>query len=507
MRPRLAPMTTRAIARIPLWLGGLLLAGCAWMHQDTQPLAQLPPQQLRLADSLTLARDGWPEAEWWRRYQDAQLNALIERGLQDAPRIAEAHARVESAQSMVGLTQANTGALINFAAAIDRQRVSANGFLGLYSKKVPELGITGPWYTAGTLGVVGSYQFDFWGKNKAMVQSALGAQNASVAEAAATELVLAAEITRVYFNIQTMYAMLDLLKQSLAIENERVAAHRARASRGLEPITLAEQARIHKLELDRQITDLESQVVSLREAMRALIGAGPEDALDLQAVAMNPRVGGVPETLEFELLERRPDLQARHWYVQSSLSRIEAAKAAFYPSFDIKAFFGLNALHLDDLFKGSSRQYNIIPGLSLPLFDSGRLNAQLKSSQTDSNVIIAQYNQAIFEAVREVAQAGIELQSLQKQAEIQQDKVRSATMTFRSESARYRTGLADRIQPREAELPVLFERSVQVVLLGRQIDTEIALTLALGGGYHAAAPEAPESSNDATNAGPTSLLQ
>ena len=79
----------------------------------------------------------------------------------------------------------------------------------------------------------------------------------------------------------------------------------------------------------------------------------------------------------FELLARRPDLQALRGYVTASLS-VDAAKAAFYPHFDIKAFWGYNALSVGDLFKSSFQQINLLPGLYLPIFDGGRLNANLR---------------------------------------------------------------------------------------------------------------------------------
>ncbi|TRV99519.1 multidrug resistance transporter, partial [Klebsiella pneumoniae] len=71
--------------------------------------------------------------------------------------------------------------------------------------------------------------------------------------------------------------------------------------------------------------------------------------------------------LSFELLARRPDLQALRGYVTASLSQVDAAKAAFYPHFDIKAFWGYNALSVGDLFKSSFQQINLLPGLYLPI--------------------------------------------------------------------------------------------------------------------------------------------
>ena len=111
------------------------------------------------------------------------------------------------------------------------------------------------------------------------------------------------------------------------------------------------------------------------------------------------------------------------------MSQVDAAKAAFYPHFDIKAFWGYNALSVGDLFKSSFQQINILPGLYLPLFDGGRLNANLKSTRTASNILIKQYNQAVLDAVRDVAISSSQLNDLNQQAALQQQKVTAAMVT------------------------------------------------------------------------------
>ena len=85
-------------------------------------------------------------------------------------------------------------------------------------------------------------------------------------------------------------------------------------------------------------------------------------------------------------------------------------------SFDIKAFFGLDAIHLDTLFKKTSRQFNFIPGLKLPLFDGGRLNANLEGTRAASNMMIERFNQSVLNAVRDVAVNGTRLQTLNDEA-------------------------------------------------------------------------------------------
>ncbi|MFI4941152.1 MAG: efflux transporter outer membrane subunit [Burkholderiales bacterium] len=470
---------------LPMLAGTLLLAtgGCAMMRDGPAPLAQIDVQQIRLAEDIKLSRDGWPQAQWWHRYGDSQLDALIEQALKDAPVMSVATSRIAASRAQVSLTDATRGLLVGFSASVDRQDISANSYLGPFSHNIPAEGFTGPWYTEGTLGLSAEYSFDFWGKERAKVDAALGMRNARQAEAAQTELILSARVTQVYFDIQALYVALGLLEQAQGIETDMVSAHAARAERGLESVTQTEMARTHKLELDKQISAAHSRISMLRETLRSLLGAGPDKLPVIKPLSLPDSAGALPSTLGYELLARRPDLQAMRWTVQASQRQIDVAKAAFYPSVDIKSFYGLDALHLDDLLHSSSKQVNLIPGLSLPIFDSGRLNAGLANARTQSNVLIAQYNQSIVEAVREVAQDGIELESLSRQVQIQDAKLKASAVSQDSAEAHYRNGLADKVTAMEAKLPVLLEQGKLNELRNQQIDTEIALTMALGGGY------------------------
>jgi hypothetical protein len=115
-----------------------------------------------------------------------------------------------------------------------------------------------------------------------------------------------------------------------------------------------------------------------------------------------------------ELLARRPDLQAARWKLEASLSKIDAAKAAFYPDVNLTGSIGLNSVKAEDLLQLASRTLYIGPSVSLPLFDSKRLDAQLDGARTNRNERIAEYNQTIVDAVREVAQ-GAQLQGIEQQ--------------------------------------------------------------------------------------------
>jgi outer membrane protein, multidrug efflux system len=456
------------------------------MHEHSKPISEIQPEQIRLADDIHLAREGWPSARWWTAYNDPQLDALIAQALADAPTMALARSRVDQARAQVELVRSGTKLQAAAVAAVDRERISSNGFLGAYASTNPLLGTSGPWYTEGIAGIGASYQFDLWGKQRDQINASIGVQNARLAEQAAVELEVSTDVAQLYYGIQTALQTVDLLEQAHEIVTATLEAHVARAARGLEPDTLTQQARAQHLAIERQVTEAQSSIRQLREALRALVGTHAESMPNMAEAPLPVSQASLPTTLSYELLARRPDLQAMRWYVQASSAQIDAAKAAFYPSFDMKAFFGLDALHMSDLLHHESLQVNLLPGVSLPIFDGGRLNANLKSATAASSTVIAQYNQAVLNAVRDVAVAGTGLEGLDEEERLQTQRLNAVNFLKDSAEAHYQRGLENKTTALEARLPVITEQIALLDIRGRQISQEISLVKALGGGYDAA---------------------
>ncbi|EGF7947159.1 TPA: TolC family protein, partial [Salmonella enterica] len=188
--------------------------------------------------------------------------------------------------------------------------------------------------------------------------------------------------------------------------------------------------------------------------------------------------------LGYSLLARRADLQAAHWYIESSLSSIDAAKAAFYPDINLMAFLQQDALHLSDLFRHSAQQYGITGGLTLPIFDSGRLNANLDIAKAQSNLSIANYNKAVVDAVNDVARAASQVETLAQKNQHQQQIEHDAQRVVGLAQARFNAGIIAGSRVSEAKIPALREQCNGLLLQGQWLDASIQLTSALGGGYH-----------------------
>jgi outer membrane protein, multidrug efflux system len=471
------------------WHGMVLLpllacvTACALIRHDSPPAATIAPERIRLADDIRLASEGWPSARWWEQYHDPQLDALIDRALTQAPTLAIAREHVSQARSQVELARAGSDLQVSARGEVDREHVSSHGFLSAYASHDPAIGADGPWYWTGLVGVGAHYDIDIWGKQRDLVRAAIGEQNAQRAEAAQAELEVATGVAQLYYQIEIGYQSVELLQQLRSVDALILDSRAARHDRGLEALTQSAEARSQLLALDQQIAAASSQIVQTREALRALIGAGPDNLPVIAPAPLPAPSVGLPGTLSFELLARRPDLQAMRWLVQASFDRIDAAKAAFYPSFDITAFFGFNALRLQDLFTHASQQINIIPGLYLPIFDGGRLNASLHGARTASNTLIEQYNQAVLDAVRDVAQTGNAIDDLEHRVQLQRERIEAISFVSDSANAQYQRGLADRTTAEQAKAPVIEGRLALLQLNGSELEAEIALTRVLGGGY------------------------
>ncbi|WKX26900.1 MdtP family multidrug efflux transporter outer membrane subunit [Tatumella ptyseos] len=465
----------------------LLLNGCALIHDEPPQVDQLPAQQAQLSQVIHLANSGWPQARWWEAYHDQQLSSLIVLGLANSPTFQAAKLRIQQSQSSVEVAQSTLGIQATGIAAQNTMRVTDRQTTWPYSISLPT-DKRGPWYTLSTVGVGADLNIDLWGANRAGVAAAMGEQNAQLAQTAAIQLDLASSIAQLYFSLQANYRREALLVQQQAIAEFSLKAHQQRAARGIEDQVNIAAAQSEWYSAQQQHIAVQTAIMRDRENLRALTGMNAQQALVIAPQPWPQLQQSLPASLSFDLLACRPDLQAMSHTVQASLSRVEAAKAAFYPHLDIKAFWGYNALSIGDLFKSSFQQFNILPGLYLPLFDGGRLNAALRSTRTASNILIKQYNQAVLDAVRDVAITSQQLNDLNQQVLLQQQKVAAAQLTTDSVQAHYQRGLTSLYMAQEAKRATLTQQLLLVDLNAQQLSCDLLLIKALGGGYRAEQP-------------------
>lgn len=455
----------------------LSLAGCAHIPQDRDALAQRDVASAQLSSGIKLAHDGWPEAQWWTVYHDAQLDALIAQALASGPTLEVAAAHIGAARSALSRTTADLGIDADVSAGVNRQRYSATGLF-----PAP---IGGAYYTEETIRLEARYNFDWWGKNRAQIAASAGEVNARRAEYAQAEQALASAIAQSYFTLQGDWARLANLDRLMQTQTALVQDKVKRIAHGLADADEQRQAETELSLMKKQQALLAADAAHEREALRALIGADGDNPLvaGLKPQPLNPAPHALPSRLGIELLARRPDLQAARWRVEAAMSSIEASKAAFYPDVNLAGAVGLDSTSISHLLQSASRTVYLGPTLTLPLFDSQRLSAQLDTARTTRNQMIAEYNQTVIDAVRDVAQNGAQLQGIENQI-AQQDAASASTRAqLQSAQARLDHGLADHAAVLRQQAAVLKQQDTALVLLLEQQLAEVTLTNALGGGY------------------------
>lgn len=461
-----------------------LLAGCA-SDGGLKPSAQLRDARA-LAASATLAGSrvspaAWPAHDWWQRYGDAQLDAMMASALADSPSMGIAAARVRQAEALAGIAGAALSPQVNGAARSSRQRFSEHS-------NVPKpLAGSYQWSNEGTLNF--SYELDFWGKNQAGVDAAVGRQRAAEVDVEAARLVLTVALTRAYLTLSQLYAQHDLGEAVLKQREQILALTRQRVAANIDSQADLKQAELG-IPLAKADLAASGEAISLAcTQIAALMGAGPDRGTQITRPQLQRvRPADVPTTLSSELIARRPDVVAQRWRVEAQRRDIAVAKAQFYPSVNLIGLVGLQSLGFSKLFNTGSGIASAGSALSLPIFDGGRLRGNLALRDADYDVAVEAYNQTLVDAVRDVVSQLVSLQWLGERNALQAEASATAQQAYALSMQRYRSGVGNYLQVLATETQVLAQQRAQIELDTRAFDLDMQLVRALGGGYSSALP-------------------
>ena len=459
--------------RLGAVMAAALLAGCA-SYSGIEPQAQLrTPQSLGL-DAAAPAQPALA-GTWWKQFGDPQLDALVAQALQGSPSLKVAQARLARARSVLEVANSATQPQVNGSLEVQHQRYTENGLFP------PPL--AGSVRDTGTLNLGASWEIDFFGKYREALDAALGASRAAQADVEAARVVLASQVARSWFQLARLHDQLGVAQRTLAQREESLKLVRDRVRAGLDTTLEERQSEGALPETRQQIEALQEQEQLTRNALAALVGQ-PDLQVQVHSLAAAKAVP-LPAAIPADLLARRPDITAARWRVEAATHDIESAKAQFYPNVNLSAFVGLSSIGLGRLLDAGSGQWGVGPAIHLPIFDAGRLRANLRGKTADLDLAVESYNGAVLDAVREVADQLASAQSIVKQQVQQRQAQDAAEAAYQIATERYQAGLGTYLNVLSAETAVLNQRRLAVDLAGRALDTQVQLMRALGGGFHA----------------------
>lgn len=455
----------------------VMLAGCASSDGIVRRASPIAPEAVGLeAQTAALSAPAFA-SDWWTAFNAAELNRLIERALAGNPNLRLAQARVARAEAIAAQAGAVAGPQINGAIDATRQRYSANS--------VVPAPLGGSTRTVASAQANASWELDFFGRNAASIRAAIGARHAAQAEAQAARVALAGSVARTWLQLSRLLALRELAQRTLAQREAILDLIRRRVRGGLDTTVELRQGEGALPEARQRIEEIDEQIALSRHALAALSGRGPDAADDLA-----PRLDALvplalPSRIPVDLIGRRADLTAARWQVEAAGSEVDGARAQFYPNINLNAFLGLASLGLDRLVEAGSRQWGVGPAVRLPIFDSGRLRANLGVKIADLDAAIERYNAKVIDAVHQAADPLRSLESLEVQRAEQASAQAAAESAWQLATQRYKAGLASYLVVLNAETSLLSQRRQAVDLKARVLDAQVALIGALGGGFGA----------------------
>jgi NodT family efflux transporter outer membrane factor (OMF) lipoprotein len=209
--------------------------------------------------------------------------------------------------------------------------------------------------------------------------------------------------------------------------------------------------------------------------------------------------------LPSDLLGRRADIAAARWRVEAATQDVSSARSQFYPNINLVAFAGFSSIGLDRLWGAGSEQWGFGPALRLPLFDGGRLRANLRGKAADLDAAIESYNAAVIDALRDVADQLASQQALARQQAEQRAAQTFAENAYAIALQRHEAGLVNRLGVLSAQTAVLNQQRQGVDLAARALDNQVALLRALGGGYQGDSALACHAGPDPASSGARSM--
>jgi NodT family efflux transporter outer membrane factor (OMF) lipoprotein len=471
------------------------LAGCAPDRRPPQfePLHRVPLAGLPNGGAMP------PQPSWWKRYDDLQLDRLMDQATGNSPDLQQAQARYESAQRAVETQRAQLNpevrSLLDGAHAYSKVDIHAHPTSTPGPLQNLDISPHHTWSNSAVAAALFTWDLDLWGKQKDAVAQAIGEANAMKAEQAMAANALHYSVAVAYFDWQSLQARVQLARVSEQLALQFRALVEMRVHAGLDDPQQLDQADAQLADQRRTLAQQQGQSALDLAQLAAVVGVSERELGTLQARPLPHADTDIPPDASISLLSRRPDIVANRWEIEASIKDIDVARKSYYPAVSLT---GLAAFLLADPDLGSGTQANIGlgsfgPSLSLPIFSGGRLRAQFETAQAQLDAAVASYNHTVVQAAHEVAEQVLTMQQL-RAVQVQQDR-QVTDVSRQGDRANHRRlqGLDDDRTCLGLQLQLNQARDGQLQLDDQLLTTQLALIDALGGGYQSdTAPSLPD---------------
>jgi multidrug efflux system outer membrane protein len=456
----------------------LLFSGCAGMAPKyARPAAPVPagwPAGPAYAESAVKpGEQAVADIGWQTFFTDTELRKLISLALENNRDLRIAALNIERSQALYRIQRADLLPTVNAAGSAFAGRtpgvLSSTGQAINTHQYDVSLGFS-------------AYEFDLFGRVRSLKDRALEQFFATEEARRSAQISLVAEVASNYLTLAADKELLRIAHDTFKSQQESYNLIKRRFEAGASSELDLRQAETSVDSARVDIARFTSRVAQDENALALVLGSPvPADLLPsgLSAItAMNDITAGLPS----DVLQRRPDIMAAEHLLKSANANIGAARAAFFPRISLTTSIGLSSDQLSGLFKGGTGTWSFAPQITLPIFDTGRNRANLKVSEVDREIALAQYEKAIQSAFREVADALAQYGTIRDQLAAQQSLTDATAVSYRLSRARYEKGISSYLNVLDSQRSLYSAQQGLVAVRLSRLTNLVTLYKVLGGG-------------------------
>ncbi|CAA0308631.1 Outer membrane protein OprJ [Alteromonas alvinellae] len=477
-----APKTTLLSLTLMLALGGCSLAPEYKKPENPVSASWISNEANRIENKSTISSGA--QVNWQEFVKDRHLAALIELALNSNRDLKQTLLNVKAARAQYGIQRADTLPTIAVQSTATRQRTPED-------LRIPGMPSVQNTYRAG-VGFT-SFELDFFGRVENMTEAALQEYLATEEAAQSLRISLIADVIQSYLVYQGAVKRLDIAEQiklSREVTQSKIKQRQAfGAATAIEfqdalALTLQSYVEVERLKREQELA---------QNALTLLVGVQDiTPMLNKISLDESPIVDEISPGAPSELLIFRPDIRSAEHQLMARNANIGAARAAFFPSISLTGFFGASSMELSELFNSGQRSWSFSPQLSLPIIDNGRNQANLELAKIRKDIAVANYEQTIQLAFKEVADALASIDTLRREQTAQEKLTETSKERLRLSRARYENGIDDNLRFLDAQRENL---TSQLAAINVRTQKQIAISTlyrSLGGGWFSGADSAEQ---------------
>ena len=418
----------------------------------------------------TVSPDSVANLDWFDLLRDPELRKLVETALQQNRDVRVALASIDEFRAQYGVTR---GALF--------PRVDLSGAGGTEKIVIGSLGAAK--FDVVTATATLQWEVDFWGRIRRATEAARADLLSREESRRAVILTLVSDVATAYLELRELDLDLEISKRTLASNEETLRLARRRFDQGIISELDVRQFESEVANPAARVADFERQIAQKENQLSVLVGRNPGAVPRGRSLSETLAPLAIPAGLPASLIDRRPDVRQAEQQLHAALARIGVAKGALMPTITLTGEYGTQSQDFSNLFKGSTEVYQLLGGVSIPIFTGGQVGKQVDVARARAEQARYGYEQTVLLALQEVNDALVGVRASRDVTAAQERQTEALRSAYRLADRRYQNGISSYLEVLDSQRNLFAAELALAQAQRQQLAAAVQLYRALGGGW------------------------